>query len=541
MNNDDNSIQQNLPLSWDDSEQNIEETLQPKPLLLKKAPEQQIQEMNDYEEASKQNIEEKLQPKPLLLKKAAEPEPPAGDSNEEINSSYDEETPSPEVIVAPRPLLLKKAAEVQEEQQDVEESNSEEETEAADDFEDYESEMDEETVDYSEYSDPDKKTISYLKVLQESTEETNSEPETSSERRDAITTDSVNENTSETNKLEADNSIEAEADFENQADPEASSGTSEEIDISDEYTEEQQSNIDDILDSKPEDILATDSTPLFEETGTFSLEHEPEEDEESENQEDQSDAEEDSRLEIEEDTLEDSIEDRLAEETESDKNTPTTAEESVFALKAETYYEIESEQENDVPDSPEITNTDESEELKESSTAADITTHDSFQTLGALLQEARLAKSFTIKDASEVTRIKSSYIISLENNELDELPARVYILNYIRQLAREYDISHTPLIESYERQVGENESGDQHVMSVGDDDARKATKPASKLNTIIVITAFLLLGILLFAAYYMKWLNPQTSLADHPTVEINLDSLKEEIKLPTPEFPVPEK
>ena len=69
MNNDDNSIQQNLPLSWDDSEQNIEETLQPKPLLLKKAPEQQIQEMNDYEEASKQNIEEKLQPKPLLLKK----------------------------------------------------------------------------------------------------------------------------------------------------------------------------------------------------------------------------------------------------------------------------------------------------------------------------------------------------------------------------------------------------------------------------------------------------------------------------------------
>ena len=67
MNNDDNSIQQNLPLSWDESEQNIEENLQLKPLLLKNT-EAQIQEMDEYEESSQQNLEGNLQLKSLILK-----------------------------------------------------------------------------------------------------------------------------------------------------------------------------------------------------------------------------------------------------------------------------------------------------------------------------------------------------------------------------------------------------------------------------------------------------------------------------------------
>ena len=62
-------MQQNLPLSWDDSEQNIEDNIQPKPLLLKGAAEDQVQEMDDYEKSSGQNIEEEIQPRPLLLKR----------------------------------------------------------------------------------------------------------------------------------------------------------------------------------------------------------------------------------------------------------------------------------------------------------------------------------------------------------------------------------------------------------------------------------------------------------------------------------------
>ena len=58
---------------------------------------------------------------------------------------------------------------------------------------------------------------------------------------------------------------------------------------------------------------------------------------------------------------------------------------------------------------------------------------------------------------------------------------------------------------------------------------------------IVVTFALVLVGGIISAAFYMKWLSPQTNLVDHPSIEINLDVLKEPIKLPTPEFPVPEK
>jgi hypothetical protein len=41
------------------------------------------------------------------------------------------------------------------------------------------------------------------------------------------------------------------------------------------------------------------------------------------------------------------------------------------------------------------------------------------------------------------------------------------------------------------------------------------------------------------AAYYMKWISPPANLAEHPAIEINLDDLREEALLPTPELPVP--
>ena len=475
MNNDDNSIQQNLPLSWDDSEQNAEENIQPKPLLLKRAAEEQIQEMDDYEKSSGQNIEEDVQPRPLLLKKAV--------TSEEDKAKWDDvetvDLTSPPVP----PLLLKRSAEV------------EEVIEEEDDFDNYESGMDQEAVDYSEYSDPKKETSNYLEVLQES--------ETEMEK---------------TGKSEGDSNVEEmEEVFE------------EEKDISTEYESEGTEQKEDELQIKNETQPA-DSTPLFAETGTFSLEHEPE-DEEDEIQEPESDeledSEENKRIEIEEGLLESAIED-AAEEDEQ------TAEESVFALKAETYHEIE--QENSDPETEEV---EDESSLEENFIPSDVTTHEAFQTLGALLQEARLAKSFTIKDAAEATRIKSSYIIALENNELDELPARVYILNYIRQLAREYNVSHTPLIDAYEKQDGITEKGEQHVVRIGDEDARKATKPTSKLNALLVISTLLLFGIMVLVAYYMKWINPGTSLAEHPPIEINLDDLTEAAALPTPELPVP--
>ena len=165
--------------------------------------------------------------------------------------------------------------------------------------------------------------------------------------------------------------------------------------------------------------------------------------------------------------------------------------------------------------------------------------HHEVKSLGALLQEARLSCSFTIKDAAESTRIKSSYIIALENNEMDELPAKVYVLNYIRQLCREYNVSNEPIIEAFERQSENNKSnGHVKIMRVGDEDARKATKPNSKLNALVVGTSLLTLVMLFLIGWYLKWFNPGTSPEDIK-VDIKLEETRPEVKLPAPELPIP--
>ena len=257
--------------------------------------------------------------------------------------------------------------------------------------------MDQEEVDYSEYSDPEKDTANYLEVIQESETEIKEEdiPE--------------NENTDETFDEERDTSEEENAD----------EVFDEERDISKEYESEEDAleEVDNEAESE-ENSETADSTPLFAETGTFSLEHEPEdefsESEESIETETEEENLEDKRIEIEEGLLESAMED-------ADEPEQSAVEESVFALKAETYHEIEPEIEDHEPEE-----TVEEKSLEDIAIPTDVTTHESFQTLGALLQEARLAKSFTIKDAAEATRIKSSYIIALENNELDELPASLH-------------------------------------------------------------------------------------------------------------------
>ncbi|MCM8534445.1 MAG: helix-turn-helix domain-containing protein [Lentisphaeraceae bacterium] len=530
MNEEDNSIQQNLPLSWDDSDQNLEAEA-PKKLLLRREPEEQVQE-------------EAPAPKPLPLKRSQPEEHVQEDNSQSVEpqETEDEETyetdedyenyeaqldesegdeeifDEPEEHVqeeapAPKPLLLKRAQ--PEEQQTTEDAELDEESiEELQTTED--AELDEESIEElqtTEEAELDEESIEELQTTEyaELDEEDIEEQHTTEDAE-------LNEENHEIDYSEYDKEFE---DNDNQE----TTDLDEEIDISEKYEED--SSLTALLE-KEEAPLDESGTPLFQETGTFSLKHEPEEDDSD-------------RLEIDSDVL-DNVEEAHDESTESETSEEAAekklsaeeinAEESVFALKADTYYEVESTEPEEVQA--------EEEPIVDDAVHLDNTvTHETIHTLGALLQDARLSKSFTIKDASEATRIKNSYIIALENNDLDELPAKVYILNYIRQLAREYDIPHAPLIDAYEKQIGDHENGEQHFIRVGDDEARKATKPGGKLNALVVLTTVLLFGSIISLAYYKKWLSPQQSLEDHPPITISLEDLKEEISLPTPELPVP--
>lgn len=427
------SLQQNLPLSWEeDSQNNIEEQLPPKKLLLRK------------EEGTEEPA------KPLVLKHAV-------DLNEDDEPVED----------TPKPLLLKKPQPVEE--------------------------IDEEVH---------RKQLDNLDTIYDKEIPTENDSGTYSDSDDY--------------SLDEDEEWDEESELEEDGDDQFEE--SGELDDEDEIDEE------DELEEDNEETSDTDYE--FQDSGTFTLDKETSE---SENDSGSFPYEED---ELEEDRIgiPDVDLDQVNPEDDEDQleeSPQPLDEESVFALKADTYYEVQHSDSEDSSDSPEQT--------EPSVVVQDV----QVQSLGALLQEARLACSFTIKDAAESTRIKSSYIIALENNEMDELPAKVYVLNYIRQLCREYNVPNEPMIKAFENQSENNGNGhDVKIMRVGDEEARKATKPNSKLNALLVGTSLLVLLMLFLIGWYMEWINP-TSSTGNIKVDVKLEEIRPEVKLPAPELPIP--
>ena len=70
--------------------------------------------------------------------------------------------------------------------------------------------------------------------------------------------------------------------------------------------------------------------------------------------------------------------------------------------------------------------------------------------LGKILKQSRIKKFLTIEDVSGITKIKEHYLVSLEENSVENLPARVYSVGFLKNLADLYDLSQVDLIVAYD-------------------------------------------------------------------------------------------
>lgn len=71
--------------------------------------------------------------------------------------------------------------------------------------------------------------------------------------------------------------------------------------------------------------------------------------------------------------------------------------------------------------------------------------------LGKTLKTSRNRKFLTIEEVSNITKIKEHYLSALEEEDLEQLPARVYSIGFINNLADLYDLPSTELILAYDR------------------------------------------------------------------------------------------
>jgi len=78
-------------------------------------------------------------------------------------------------------------------------------------------------------------------------------------------------------------------------------------------------------------------------------------------------------------------------------------------------------------------------------------------TVGLILKKAREQSHKTIEDISSATRIKSQYLLKIENNEFEGFVSSTAVRGFIRSYANVLNLEAEKLVAIYRRQIGETD------------------------------------------------------------------------------------
>lgn len=158
--------------------------------------------------------------------------------------------------------------------------------------------------------------------------------------------------------------------------------------------------------------------------------------------------------------------------------------------------------------------------------------------LGKMLNQARLDKNISIQDLSMITKIHKTLIHSLENDEIENLPNRIYVLGFLKAISEALNCDLQKIIYLYEMSLMKlvecNVSEESTLIEV----------PESKIKIIKVkwlLTCIVLVVIILIASpLFIQAENNNTNketVAKEVTIN-NYSKIKDHKKIVMPRPPV---
>jgi len=128
------------------------------------------------------------------------------------------------------------------------------------------------------------------------------------------------------------------------------------------------------------------------------------------------------------------------------------------------------------------------------------------RSIGEILKQERERHRLSLSDLAKRTRIREDYLLSLENNDFDKLPAAIFVKGYIRSYGQVFGFDHRPLQALLRRDYKESARG--KLVP------REFIKPVLKRRfvwTQATMTAIVLSVIFLtFVSYVLfSWINLQ--------------------------------
>lgn len=128
--------------------------------------------------------------------------------------------------------------------------------------------------------------------------------------------------------------------------------------------------------------------------------------------------------------------------------------------------------------------------------------------IGETLKEAREAKSLTLDDIQEITKIQKRYLVAIEQNDFHVLPGRFYARAFIKEYAQAVELDATELLDEFdEDDIETEESTEQNVQYSRLERTKtpqtvKSTSVFSWIPTVIVV--ILIIGIIFVAWTFLK-------------------------------------
>jgi cytoskeletal protein RodZ len=118
------------------------------------------------------------------------------------------------------------------------------------------------------------------------------------------------------------------------------------------------------------------------------------------------------------------------------------------------------------------------------------------KTVGEILKESREAQGLTLDDVSKRTKIKRSYIESIEAGEYEGLPDDVYVQGFIRSYASCLGIGSEKLLPFYRREQTKHRAGSEKKKN--NFWQKKNKIQITPLKLLSILTACILTGFILF-------------------------------------------
>jgi cytoskeleton protein RodZ len=116
---------------------------------------------------------------------------------------------------------------------------------------------------------------------------------------------------------------------------------------------------------------------------------------------------------------------------------------------------------------------------------------------GEILKQRREELGLDLREISETLRIKYAYLKALEDGDIEQLPAEVYVKGYIHEYAKVLHVDPDPIITAYTQQISPP-STSQSKPSNEDSTQLKKNKTGYLLIPALLIAAALLITTLQF-------------------------------------------